>query len=219
MPIDKKYLADLDPDSYFHIYNRTNNHEVLFPTTHNKIYFLKLIERRLLYLIDIYAWCLIPNHFHFLIKTKTPEKAAAYLSHVTCRKLTMTESAFLKGTQTFSSLTLRAWTGVFQSYAEAFNKMHKRKGNLFYTSFKRIKIADESHFIKSLVYIHTNPRKHGLTEDYRDYEWSSWNSYEFAGQPHVKRELVYEMLGGSQVFLQAHEKYSNYVWVEQYPIC
>lgn len=205
MPINKKYLSELIPETYFHIYNRSNNQETLFPNSRSKSHFLNLIDTRLSYLMDVFAWCLIPNHFHYLVRTKSPEEAYSYLSGLTTRKHTITETRFLTGEVLFQDLALKAWTGVFQSYAVTFNDLYKRNGNLFYTPFKREIIEDESHFRAALVYIHTNPVKHGLVEDFRDYEWSSWNSYMSSSRTNLRKAETYEIFGSRQAFLTAHE--------------
>ncbi len=205
MPINKKYLAELIPETYFHVYNRSNNQEILFPTSKMKSHFLQLIDTRLGYLMNVYTWCLIPNHFHYLIKTKSPERALDFLSQLTTRKLTRTEKRFLAGEVPFQDLALKAWTAVFQSYASTFNNFYKRKGNLFYTPFKREIIENEMHFRSAVVYIHTNPVKHGLVEDFRDFEWSSWKNYEAAKRTTIMKNETYEIFGGRQAFLAAHE--------------
>lgn len=205
MPINAKYLAPFTPESFFHVYNRTNNYELLFRSPHNKVHFLNLAEQRLSYLLDFYSWSLLPNHFHFQVKTKSIDCAFDHLSKIANSKLTLTEARFLKGERSFEELALRAWTALFQAYAEGFNNMYKRKGNLFYTSCKRVHITSEEHFRKSMVYIHTNPVKHGLIEDFRQYEWSSWKQYMSQGRTIIPKEETYKIFGNRQGFLMAHD--------------
>src|SRR6516225_11449480 len=51
----------------YHIYNRGNNREKLFFGRRHYEYFLDRMETDLFPYADILAWCLMPNHFHFLI--------------------------------------------------------------------------------------------------------------------------------------------------------
>ena len=57
------------PNSLYHIYNRGNNKQVIFPMERNYDYFLKKLAVELKDLCDVLAYCLMPNHFHFLINT------------------------------------------------------------------------------------------------------------------------------------------------------
>ena len=70
MPIADKYTADLTVDNIYHIYNRTNNKELLFKSDENRRFFLGRFKHYLSSYPDTYYWCLLPNHFHFLIRVK-----------------------------------------------------------------------------------------------------------------------------------------------------
>lgn len=205
MPINKKYLAELIPQSNFHIYNRTNNNDLLFRSDANRTYFRSAVESRLSYLMDFYSWSFLPNHFHYQIKTKSIEDALDHLSWIPSSKLTLSESRFLKGKCSFEELARRAWTGVFQSYTLSYNKMYGRRGNLFYKTFKRVFIESEYQFRKTMVYIHANPAKHGLIEDFRGFEWSSWNEYMSPARTIIPKEETYRIFGNRQAFLTAHD--------------
>ncbi len=51
----------------YHIYNRGNNSQLIFFEKENYNHFLRLVKKFLLPNCEILAWCLMPNHFHFLI--------------------------------------------------------------------------------------------------------------------------------------------------------
>jgi len=70
MPTEK-LTAPIEFDQYYHIYNRGNNRDLLFYKEYNYSYFLKKYEEYLADHAFTFAYCLLPNHFHFLIKTKT----------------------------------------------------------------------------------------------------------------------------------------------------
>ena len=66
-----KLTTPIEFDKYYHIFNRGNNHEKLFYTDQNYLYFLKKYKKYLIEHVATYAYCLMPNHFHLLIKTKS----------------------------------------------------------------------------------------------------------------------------------------------------
>jgi hypothetical protein len=65
---NKKYAhAPFYPNEYYHIYNRGNNQQPIFFNHSNYIFFIQKIRDQLLPVADIIAYCLMPNHFHFII--------------------------------------------------------------------------------------------------------------------------------------------------------
>ncbi len=59
---------------YYHIFNRGNNRETLFREERNYPYFLSLFVKHIDPVVDTYAYCLMPNHFHLLVRVKTVEE-------------------------------------------------------------------------------------------------------------------------------------------------
>ncbi len=56
--------------NYYHIFNRDNNSADLFFEDENYRSFLKLYDKYINLVTNTYAWCLMKNHFHFLIYLK-----------------------------------------------------------------------------------------------------------------------------------------------------
>ena len=61
----------IEPEIFYHIYNRGVNGEVIFKSNRNFDFFLKKVEEYLIPVCEIYAYCLLPNHFHFLVRIKS----------------------------------------------------------------------------------------------------------------------------------------------------
>jgi REP element-mobilizing transposase RayT len=59
---------------YYHIFNRGNNRERIFREPRNYNYFLKLYEKYIPLVVDTFAFCLLSNHFHLLVRVKTAEE-------------------------------------------------------------------------------------------------------------------------------------------------
>ena len=59
---------------YYHIYNRGNNRENIFIEERNYPYFLKIYTKYVEPVADTYAYCLLRNHFHVLVRIKTEEE-------------------------------------------------------------------------------------------------------------------------------------------------
>jgi len=74
---------------YYHIYNRGNNRENIFVEERNYRYFLKLYVKYIEPVADTYAYCLLRNHFHFLVRIKTvaeQEQTLSLFSTLLCKQ-------------------------------------------------------------------------------------------------------------------------------------
>lgn len=123
-------LEILEKNKIYHIYNKGINGTTIFNSDENKRYFLNLYSKHLDHKIETFAYCLMDNHFHFVIKVNNEKEV----------------------TQGFSNF--------FNAYAKAFNKQNNRTGSLFEKHFKRIQIENEEYLKNVIQYIHLNPKHH-----------------------------------------------------------
>jgi REP element-mobilizing transposase RayT len=70
----KDHYQPLRPDTFYHIFNRGNNKENIFCNQRNYHYFMDKYEKVLSPYLETYAFCLLPNHFHVLVKIKSAEE-------------------------------------------------------------------------------------------------------------------------------------------------
>ena len=184
--------APLVYGSYYHIYNRGINRENIFVEEENYYYFLKLIGHHLLLVVDVFAYCLLRNHFHLLIRIKTEDEILIDLTGLGDL------SGLPNPSQRFSNL--------FNAYAKAFNKRNRRTGSLFQRPFGRVEITTNTQLIHIVTYIHQNPEKHGLVDDFRDWPYSSYQAfYSEAKGAYLKHSEVLGWFGEINDFEQAHQ--------------
>ena len=213
MPIPEKHLAKFSEHGIYHVFNRTNNGELLFREDENRYFFLKKFDVYLSRFLDTYAWCLLPNHFHLIVQVKSMEEIKATLQRTNPKEMTLTENRFLYGKNVkVAELLEQTFKRFFQCYALSFNKKYKRKGNLFYKPFKRIEINKESYFTQAIIYIHANPLKHKIVDDFTAYKWSSWQSILSELPTSVMRKEVLDWFGGRNQFINVHKNMANYYY-------
>ncbi|MCX2678996.1 hypothetical protein OOZ15_03500 [Galbibacter sp. EGI 63066] len=70
--------AILSPEGTYHIYNRANGSEQLFLSDENYWYFLRKYDEYINPVADTFCYCLMPNHFHFLVRVKSEEQLATF---------------------------------------------------------------------------------------------------------------------------------------------
>jgi len=145
----KKTSIPLQTDHYYHIFNRSNNPEIIFRSDADYRFFLRKFNEIIVPVMDVLSYCLIPNHFHILGKTKSQSE--------------------LIWNPDLSEYFRR----FFIVYAQVYNNKYDRVGNLFNKPFKRIEISDDLYLKHVIFYIHNNPAKHGIQQDFWNYPYSS----------------------------------------------
>jgi len=180
--------------SYYHIYNRGNNRENLFFEPRNYPYFLQLYAKHILPVAQTFAYCLLPNHYHFLIRTYTEEEQVELAQIGPISKIGPISPAEPS----------RAFNNMFIAYTRAVNLATGRTGALFERPFGRKLVAGDAHFRILVVYIHRNPQKHGLVADFRDWPHSSFGAFQSERPTHLQRVDLLERFGGIAAFNEAH---------------
>jgi putative transposase len=134
------------PGEFYHLYNRGTEKRIIFKDSKDYQHFLflmyvcnttKSIELRNIgknfdrgeTIVDIGAYCLMPNHFHILIREKIEGGISKYM---------------LK---------------LLTAYSMYFNKKHKRTGKLYENKFKSIHANTDRYLKYLYSYIHLNPAK------------------------------------------------------------
>ena len=189
------YFLPLEPDTYYHIFNRGNNGEKIFFKPENYLYFLKKFDVYVGNYLNVYAYALLPNHFHFLIKTKfTREVKEPYL-HISSGK---------KLLETLGSILSEEFRRLFLSYAKAIKIQEGRTGSLFEKNFKRVNVAGDYHLLWLINYIHRNAETHGFIDDFRKWRFSCYSSFVSTLPTKLCREEVLQWFGGRAEFARFH---------------
>jgi len=169
---------------FYHIYNRGNNRENIFIEERNYDYFLKMIKKYVLPIADVYAYCLLKNHFHFLIRIKDRDE--------------LPEKYKVKIHLPFSDF--------FNAYAKSINKAYNRTGSLFQEHLQRNRVSDEKYLIQLIVYIHLNPLKHKFADNFETYRHSSYRAYLSNNETNIEREFIFGLFGGLGNFRFYHDE-------------
>jgi putative transposase len=183
--------SPLEPEKYYHIYNRGVNGQNIFFEERNYDFFLQKYAQYVYPFVETFAYCLLKNHFHFLIKVRTEKEIRQVLNGKKTEK-----PAFWHISNAFSSL--------FQSYSQAINKRFERTGPLFEEPFHRIEVSTEDYFTRLVWYIHQNPQKHRFVDDFRDYQHSSYWSHLHEKQTKLQRQAVLDWFGDKSEYEKFH---------------
>ena len=154
------------PGHYYHIFNRgVAKQDIFYDDEDRKLLLFRLKEQisgqplskprprayiRKVFppnLFEIVSYCLMPNHFHFLIKQLTDIK--------------------------ISELFQRVVSG----YSKVFNTRHNRVGSVFQDQYKAVDVRSDEQLAWLSAYIHKNPVKAGLVKKPEDWIWSSYQDF------------------------------------------
>jgi putative transposase len=122
---------------------------------------------------DLISYCLMPNHFHFLIKQNTDLPLTKLISKI-C-------------------------TG----YSKYYNKKYERVGSLFQDQFKAVRIESNEQLLWTSIYIHQNPIKAELVDDLASYKWNSYLDYaEIQPGNLCKKEMILSQYKSTTSYLK-----------------
>ncbi len=135
---------------FYHLYNRGNNKGNIFLGDDDRRRFLKLLyvcnsSKPVVFktiqglpldkiergdtIVDIGAYCLMPNHFHILAREKIKNGISVFMGK------------------------------MLTAYSMYFNKKHERTGKLFESVFRAVHSNTDRHLEHLFIYIHLNPLK------------------------------------------------------------
>lgn len=97
--------------------------------------------------VEIFVFCLMPNHFHFLLKQKEEDGIANFVRNFQ------------------------------NSYAKYFNMRYGRTGSLFESMFKAVRIESDEQFLHVARYVHLNPLTSYLIKDADGLDFYLWSSF------------------------------------------
>ena len=164
---------------YYHVYNRGAIRQALFHRPDAYYSFLTYMTRYAeKYKVTIVAVCLMPNHFHLLIRVEEGGDVSAFM----CR--------------------------LCHAYSRRLNKMLDRSGTAFQGRFNAKWVEDDAYFHQLCLYILANPVKAGLVEHPLHWQFSSFaETVAKTTNPMYNVEPIINAFGSRSAFEQEVVRY------------
>jgi putative transposase len=135
-----------DPGSTFHVVNRATVGQLLFRDFGEYLVFLRILADVLKRApVELFAYCLMPNHWHLLMRARNEDELARFMYAVTKAH----------------AMALRRWRG------------NVGKGAVYQGRYRASVIHDDSYFYRAARYVERNPVRAGLAERVEEWLWSS----------------------------------------------
>ncbi len=191
----KSFIDPLIENCVFHVYTRGIDRKPIFLSDRHFKSFLRKYERLVSPYVNTYAFCLLDNHFHFLIRIKSKQEIDKLIDLKQQPPRKVPVGIFVS----------RKIGNLLNSHAQMFNIATSRTGGLFESPFRR-KPVDSSQYLTHLIkYIHLNPVKHKIHGNYEFYPYSSYREYlKFKPKIVDKNEGLF-WFGSLEIFEKFHE--------------
>lgn len=179
----------MQPGRYYHIYLPSSHVGSLFSSLDQYTQFLRLYAELIQPIAQTYAYCLLPNHFHLLIKTRSIQERIRrwYDNHGAATAFDPLDAD-------------RQFALLFSQYA-AFIACDTP---LFGMPVERVEVRDEANLAALTRYIHHNPTLHGLVDNFREWRWSSYRAILSGGPTRISAETTLRWFYGEEWFDEMH---------------
>lgn len=201
------YHQELIPGAYYHIYNRAVAGESIFSSKWSVVAFMSRWNTYIEPYTEAVAYCLMPNHFHFMLRVKPAEK---WDEKTLRQEKTQASAKFLAGQSTHNDFLVHQMVRALSGFALSYNQRKKRHGSVFQEGLKRICLRTESRLWWQLCYTHHNAIHHGFASDYDEWAHSSYHDYEVRDWNHLPDHLQWlgaDAANAKKHFFQEHEQF------------
>ena len=193
------YHQALLPGGIYHLFSRAVGSEKLFLSEANYLYFLQRLKHDTQFVCRFYAFSLLPNHFHLLVKINDEAALIQHFEEVKNKK-------FEPNTHDISDFVMERFSNFLNGYTKAFNKMYQRKGALFMDYLRRSNAATDADFMSFVWYVHKNAVHHQLTKKVGDWPYDSYKTILNNKATELLSEELIERFGGREAFLEFHQQ-------------
>lgn len=192
------------PNTYYHVYNHAVGDSNLFREPENYRYFMDKFIRYMEPLCVTYAYCLLPNHFHLIIKVREQDTLLHF-----CDRKYQSHSRYAEKLKTLQQapnninmheVVMQEFKNFLASYAKSINSWCRRDGGLFLQHLKRKPIETEAYLHKAIHYVHYNPVHHGFCNSIMDWTFSSIHAHLSEKKTRLEREAVLQWFDSPQEF-------------------
>ena len=191
------YYPPLLENQFYHIYNRGNNGDNLFYSPENYGYFLRQLDLYVGAYTKTFAYCLLPNHFHLLVQV------------VDFTTLSGEQQSIRHGSRVIDvpeSVVSEQFRRFFVGYAKAIKVQESRTGSLFEKNFQRKLVESDAYFTTLIAYIHQNPKRHGICNDFAQYPYSSYGRHLHPRPSKLQKTDVLNWFGGPDHYVKFHQQ-------------
>lgn len=210
-------MEKLQPNCSYHIFNHANGFENIFTVDDNYRFYLDKYQQYILPIAETYAYCLLPNHFHLVVRIRRREVLEEVFRNFKSTNFSkvpnfgkVENSGKVEITDNIiEQFISKQFANLFSCYTQSFNKVNKRRGSLFLKNFRREPIENKAYFLNAVIYTHRNPVHHAFCDRYTDWSYTSFCEIKERNSQMIEVEKLLRMFGGRDSFIDLHEQSAN----------
>lgn len=155
------------PQSFYHVMTRGNNRNTIFKQDDDYQKYFEIIQKlKVHHPFDVYHYCLMPNHTHFLIKILKQNDFSTFMKKINL------------------------------IYFYYYKKMYGWVGHFWQDRFKSQPVGKDAYFIQCGKYIELNSVRASLVKNPKEYSYSSYNYYAYGkADLLITEDMFYMELG------------------------
>ncbi len=196
-----------EQNTYYHLYNHGNANDNLFREDENYWFFLKKYQKYVQPIADTFAYCLMPNHFHFLIRTQPKEIIKENLLFGVNSPPAQIERWIKALELDYNKYLSFQLSNFFNSYSKSFNNKYQRKGSLFLPNVSRKAVDSLGYKLYLVCYIHCNPIHHDFISQVEDWPYSSYETVLRDLDSWLENEAVMKWFGNQETYTLYHKAF------------
>lgn len=140
-----RYARITHPELIYHVIKRGNNKQVIFADNEDYQHYLNTIQRyKKKYGFKLFAFCLMTNHAHLLIKVGQEGTISRIMQSITV------------------------------AHTRYYNFSYQRCGHVWQGRFHSPIVSEDNYMLNVMKYIEQNPLRAGMVKRVGDYRWSSY---------------------------------------------
>ncbi|MEO6356855.1 MAG: hypothetical protein ABIU77_06215 [Ferruginibacter sp.] len=220
MPVSTLLKSPFLPDNHYHLVFKSIDGILLFRQNSDYTIFLERFQQFTSLALNTWAYCLLSNHAHFIIKTKSIKAIAKEIGEIDFAKQTVAMKKLLAASNkdaVLDEMMERQINSFMVSFANYTKNKYRHHGGLFQKPFKRLEVDTDSWLQTAIIYVHLNSLKHKVFNDYAAYLQGSYFYFIQQCNTYCASEEVLAFFDGLKQFISLHEAKAKYYHDNGFP--
>jgi len=193
----------MNSEQYYHLFNYSNGFENLFNKRNDYIFFLNKLFEYIHPVCRIFSFSLMPDQYRLVVQVRSSEELWEYFSKMENHQINKLPF-FID--RLLEEKVSKAFSNMFNSYAQSYNKWNTRLGSLFRQNMRKEIIRSEEEFRNMIYSAHINPVELGLARKVENWPFSSYQSLVDNSETFLDKEFVLGIFGGLDLFIRYHQQ-------------